>query len=249
MILAERSNLFAGLRTYPVGVPSLMASSSPATNPLGTPVSWDLTSFWSVILLWLSFALIGLLVGTLYFSFVAQAAVAGQINWRQSIVTWAWASFQVVVLAIFWAALVIALTIPASCLITYTTLAGVPFSELLLILVGGLIMWVFFPLLLSPHGIFVFQLRMFNSVREGYRLARMTLPRTLVLFLMIFVINEGLAVLWRIPVESSWLTMIGVLGHAFVATSLLAASFVYYREAYRWLQRVLQQVKLSNISA
>jgi hypothetical protein len=37
-------------------------------------------------------------------------------------------------------------------------------------------------------------------------------------------------------------------GHAFIATSLLATYFIYYRDASRWRQRVIQQAKLSSIA-
>jgi hypothetical protein len=39
------------------------------------------------------------------------------------------------------------------------------------------------------------------------------------------------------------MALIGVIGHAFVTSGLLAATFVYYRDASRWIQRVEQQIK------
>jgi hypothetical protein len=74
----------------------------------------------------------------------------------------------------------------------------------------------------------------------------MTLPKTSLLFLSIIVISEGLDTLWRVPAEDSWLTLVGVAAHAFVSTSLLAASFIYYRDASRWLQRLIQQSLLAE---
>jgi hypothetical protein len=72
-------------------------------------------------------------------------------------------------------------------------------------------------------------------------LTRLTLPKTSLLFLSMLVISEGLDTLWRVPGERSWMSFVGVLGHAFVSTSLLAASFIYYRDATRWVQRLIQQ--------
>jgi len=37
-------------------------------------------------------------------------------------------------------------------------------------------------------------------------------------------------------------------GHAFIVTSLLATCFIYYRDANRWMQRVIQQAQLSSIT-
>jgi hypothetical protein len=35
--------------------------------------------------------------------------------------------------------------------------------------------------------------------------------------------------------------MVGIVGHAFIATGLLAASFIYYQETDRWLSVVSNQ--------
>ncbi len=85
---------------------------------------------------------------------------------------------------------------------------------------------------------------MWVSVRQGARLVRMTLPKTSLLLLSILVISEGLDTLWRVPDEKSWLSLVGVAGHAFVSTGLLAASFIYYRDASQWVQRMIQQALL-----
>jgi hypothetical protein len=73
----------------------------------------------------------------------------------------------------------------------------------------------------------------------------MTLPTTSLLLLVILVISEGLDVLWGVPLSTSWLTLVGIAGHAFISSSLLAATFIYYRDADLWVQQVLQQAKLS----
>ena len=35
----------------------------------------------------------------------------------------------------------------------------------------------------------------------------------------------------------------GIAGHSFIATSLLAASFVYYRDIDNWVNEVINKVK------
>jgi hypothetical protein len=37
--------------------------------------------------------------------------------------------------------------------------------------------------------------------------------------------------------------VVGIAGHAFVSTALLAASFVYYRDANAWLTAVMERLK------
>ncbi len=74
-------------------------------------------------------------------------------------------------------------------------------------------------------------------------MTRMTLPTTALFLLSIVAISEGLNILWRVPPDNSWLTLIGVSGHAFVASALLAASFIYYRDADTYTQKTLQIIK------
>ena len=74
-------------------------------------------------------------------------------------------------------------------------------------------------------------------------LTRMTLPTTSFFFLSVLVLSEGMNILWRVPPENSWLTLLGVAGHAFITSALLAASFVYYRDADHWSQETLKLLK------
>jgi hypothetical protein len=57
--------------------------------------------------------------------------------------------------------------------------------------------------------------------------------------------SYGLNFLWNIPPSGSWMTLVGIAGHAFVTTALLAASFVYYRDMQVWLQTVFEKLKES----
>lgn len=239
--IGERLNLFSALRTYPVGIPSLMASRQPVEVPFGLPLAWDVPSLGGLAAWWLLLTLLGLFAGVLYFALVAQAALTGKIEWRTALEQWPWATLQVVYLALFMVALLLAISIPGSCLVTAASLTGLPIIQLGFLLIGAIALWVLFPLLFSAHGIFAFQYKMWSSVRQGARLTRLTLSRTSLLFLSILVISEGLDTLWRVPAEKSWVSLVGVAGHGFVATSLLAASFIYYRDATRWVQRLIQQ--------
>lgn len=218
-----------------------MASRQPVEAPLGLTLVWDVHSLGSAAGLWLILTAIGLVAGALYFALVAQASLAGTIDWRGTLEQWPWASLQVFGLALLLGGLLLAISIPGSCLITAISLAGLPLTQFGFLLFGAIALWALFPLLFSAHGIFTYQYKMWVSVRQGVRLTRLTLPKTSLLFLSMIVISEGLDTLWRVPSEKSWMSLVGVLGHAFVSTSLLAASFIYYRDATRWIQRLIQQ--------
>jgi hypothetical protein len=245
-LVAERFNLFSVLRTFPVGIPSLMVSRAPLAVPGGDLSVLEMPSFGVAIGLWILLSLIGLVAGTLYFAAVAQAALDGKVQWGQIMREWPRNSLQVLLLALFWLALLLGIGIPLSCLFSFFILSGVQVGPFAVLLVGLLMAWIFLPLVLSPHGIFVNGRAMWASVVDSMRLTRRTLTTTALFFLMIIILSEGLDVLWRIPAEDSWLAIIGVAGHAFITAGLLAATFVYYRDAETWMHRVIQQVQLSS---
>ncbi len=244
--ITENLNIFSSLRSFPIGVPSLMVSSQPITNPLGQPAFWEVGSIWLLILIWLSLSLVGLAVGTLYFSAVSQAVTTSKVSWREVFSGWRWEVLQVILMSLTWIILVVAISIPASCLISGLVMSALPFSEFAIFIFGGLMLWILFPLLFTPHSIFVNRSRVGVALRDSMRLVRITMPRTALFFLSIFLLDEGFTLLWRVPESESWLAFIGVIGHAFVATGLVAASFSYYKEAHRWAQRLLQQAQLSS---
>jgi hypothetical protein len=235
----ENMNLFALLRAYPVGVPSLMASRLPSVIPgEGAPNTFYLSSILDMVVLSLIITIVGLVIGSLYYQGVSEAALSKQVNWISILKRWPRSTVRVILLALLWVVLFIAVSIPASCIISALVITSPALSRITLLLFLAGLMWLIFPLLLSAHGIFVNGNPMLLSVRKSLTLTRMTLPSTGMLFLAVLTISQGMDILWRIPAENSWFTLVGILGHAFVTTSLLSATFVYYRNADRWVQRV-----------
>jgi len=235
LLMAEQINLAIALRSYPVGIPSLMSSLLPLETPLGVPWMLEISSVGYALLITIVLFGIGLIIGTLYYQVVAQSVLDGNLHWKTIFSEWPRSSLRVIFLALVWIGLFLVVSIPASCLVSLTTLAGFSLGQLTILLYGGFLLWLIFPLLFSAHGIFVNQLSVWHSIRSGVRITNATLPTTILFFASVFLLTQGLDVLWRIPPANSWLSLLGIAGHAFVVTSLLSASFVYYRDADRWV--------------
>jgi hypothetical protein len=148
----------------------------------------------------------------------------------------------VIFLALSWVFFFILISIPASCLLSLAGLVGFSLGPIGFLLYGGFMIWLIFPLLFSAHGIFVKNLSAWHSIRLSIRITNATLPTTALFFLSVFILTQGLNVLWRIPPADSWLTLVGIAGHAFVVTGLLAASFIYFRDADRWVTSLRKQI-------
>ncbi len=240
--LAERINLFALLRTYPIGVPSLMAGRLPVETPFGAPPMADLNSGLGAVVLWGLLLVLGLLAGALYFLLTARAALPADEQ-APLLREWLYAGSQVFILTLLWVLGVAFLFLPLTMLATLMSVSMGVIGQFLLFLAGGAVLWMLIPLLFAAHGIFVHRLFVLRSIRYGVRIVRFTMPSTSLFFLSVFVISRGLDLLWGVPAETSWFTLVGILGHAFIATALLAASFIYYRRAGDWVQQVLDRMQ------
>lgn len=246
--LASDYNLLAVLRTIPIGIPSLMAPRAGVEIPIGQPVVWEFSSWQKALVAWLLLTLVGLLLGAFYFTVVSQAILSEKMSFAQILKLWPWASVQVLFLTGIWFILLFLIMLPLGCVFSVLFLTGINIDQLALfiaLLFGGLLIWLLVPFVFSPHGIFVNRRPVWMSIWEGYRVARMTLPTTSLMLLVIFILSEGLDILWNIPSTSSWLALVGVGGHGFVAASLLAASFIYYKDADHWVKNILQRPRLN----
>lgn len=245
--IAEQFNLLTALRSYPVGITSLMVSQMPLDTPLGLPVSWEITSPGEVLVAWLVASIVGVVLGTLFFTVVAQAATNGEIKWRQALEMWPWASFQMLYLTVLSVVLLILIVIPGSFILSLILLSGISFGQCLLLFYAGFTIWLIMPLVFSPHGIILNRNTVIISVKTSVNLLRKTLPTTMLFILVVFLLSKGLDILWLVPSETSWLMLVGILGHAFVTTALLASSFVYYNDALQWIQGLVRINKVTTI--
>jgi hypothetical protein len=239
---AERINLLSFLRTFPVGVSSLMSGSLPVIVPGGEPTFLEITSFGGVLGWWVVISILGLVLGTMYYLAVAQVSVDKKMLWGKVLTNWPRASLQVLFVSLILGALIISISIPSGCFIYSFGLSGIPLGQIALFLYIGFIVWMFFPLVFCSHGIILYQQKMLASLWNSIRLTRSLMPMSGLLLMSIFLLSQGLDIVWRWPAEDSWLVLIGVAGHGFITTALLAATFIYYRDGTEWLQQNIKRL-------
>jgi len=247
MIAAERINLFITLRSFPVGIFSLFTSILPVENPIGNPVFWNIPQLSLAVIISLALFLAGLALGGLYFSSVRQAALFDEVKWRMILREWPRISIQSFLLSLMWFILFMGILVLGSCLATGITFLSVSLGQLVIILFGIISFWLIFPLFFSPHGIFSQHQKAWKSMLQSIRLTNMTFFKTGLFIMLAILVNQGLNIVWQVPPENSWLLMISIIGHAFVTTGMLAASFLYYQEMIRWFEDLQLIGKLQPI--
>jgi hypothetical protein len=235
-------SLVSRLQTFPIGISSLLAKTMPEETPLGTQTIAQVASPLGLIGIMFLLVLMSWVIGGLYFRWVSGTALregAAEISIP-------WAIVQTLLLSMVWLIFLIILSLPLMLILTLLTL----FSPLVAsIALFGLVLvsfWLIVPLFFIPHGIFVRRQNALYSIFSSFRMARFTLPTSAMFVFTTLILSTGLNYLWSVPGGDSWMTLIGIAGHAFITTALLAASFVYYRDMNRWLQAAIEKIQQKN---
>lgn len=235
----QQFNLLDILRTFPVGISSLMSGKMPVQSPMGSPAVLQVNAVDQLFGMIFLLTIIGWVFGALYFRWIAALVDPEASSAAVSAV------LQTLLYSVIWLILSWTLGLPVV-LIIYLLFAINPLiGEGVLLFLGFLSMWLIVPVFFSPHGIFVRKQNALASILSSFQLTRFTLPTSSLFVLTVFLIGIGLNFLWSIPANDSWLALVGIVGHAFITTALLAASFVYYHDMTTWLQTVLARLHTS----
>jgi hypothetical protein len=238
-----RFNLFAALRTFPVGTPSLLFLEMPPQTPLGDPVTLQAGSFGVILGLAFLLVLAGWLIGAAYFHWVSKVALNQPARpvWK-SVTQTLWVS-------LVWTTVLFVAGLPALMLLGLSTVISPALGQVILFLTGLATLWLLIPFYFSAHGIFTFQMDALNAILNSLRMVRFTFPTTSFFLFLTVLLSFGLRFLWKTPPPDSWWMLVGIVGHAFISTALLAASFIYYRDVNDWLKVVFERLNTQTTSA
>jgi hypothetical protein len=206
--------------------------------PLSAPLAWEVPSYSGMLGSWFAIILGGWTLGSLYYYWVSGISLAP--DEKRSLDH---SLFQSLLLSFTWLGLALLAGIPALLGFSLLAIISPALAQIVIFIIMLIAIWIIMPVFFSPHGIFAYKQNAFASILQSLRMVRFTLPTSGLFVMVSLLISEGLGYLWRIPPSESWLTLVAIIGHAFVSTSLVAASFIYYRDINLWLQAVLDQIK------
>jgi hypothetical protein len=239
--IAKGFSLFSNLRTYPLGIFSLMVANLSATSPLGARINLDISNWFIALAINLLLVFIGCLIGSLYFYFVSRAALKPEKGPGLPR-----ALFHSVLLAIIWQFVFIGI---APFVLILLALPNTFIGILLFLLLAWPITWIALMIFFSTHPVFTQSKNAFTSVFQNFRVLRYGMPPMGWFALMAVVISHGMDLLWLLPSAESWMTLLGIFGHAFISTGLLSASFIFYRDLSAWVDDALAWVKSHQITS
>ena len=242
----QKLNWLGWVRTIPIGLPALLLdipNKFPVATPLGIQSVIQLPSFGFVAGSVLVFTFIGWLGGGLYFRIVAGASLGEDEAGISLIRTFV----QTILLSLIWGVGLVVVFLPLVFVLALLTMINALLAQIVFFIVLFFMFWLVVPLFFTPHGIFVRKQNALVSIMSSLRMSRFTLPTSSMFVLSVFLLSRGLSYLWTIPASDSWVLLFGIFGHAFISTTLLSASFLYYRDMNNWLQNVYERFQqMSN---
>lgn len=229
LVIFKNFSLTAFLRSFPIGIPSLLAYRPLEVNPLGSFPTTQVESFAGAALYVLGFSLLGFLLGAL-FLIVIRNAIQGQSSNLTSdrmpnqLVSLFTLPLVIVLLSIF-------ILTPALLLISIFNsflpiLASLGYFLLSLGLISAAI-----PLFFTAHDILLTGNSFVNAARDSIRIVRPTNGKTSIFIMLAFFAVYITNILWQIPKDDSWMLIVSIIGHALVTTIFIVASFHFFIDA------------------
>jgi hypothetical protein len=224
-------NLFSWLSVSVVGVPAVNTVID-ASSPLVTgapPMSLPIGDVKSYLLVFVILSAIGLVLGGLFWAMLAGPVRDEPFDvaaWLHNGLT---VGGQLVVLGALTIIAGLVLMIPLSLLMALIGAISSGLASFLpaLLITAGV--WVVFYLAFTVHGLALYRLTLNRALRTSALIARTYFAPTLGLAALSIVIYLGLGLIWDLFAPDSWLRLIAIAGHAFIAASLATASLIYYQ--------------------
>jgi len=240
-VVLEYFNALSMLRTYPIGVPSLMAGRSSLNTPIGSAMLWEIPSIGFFVFLAFVIILLGIGFGVYYFSEIARfgATPRPPFSLQQILQQY----LKILMFSLIFFVGIGIVCIPLIFIVSLLSLVNPMLMQMGMIFIGLTILWLVMPLIFSIHGIFAYQNNFMTAMLNSARMVRYFLPATGFFLVSVILISEGLDVIWLFPAEDSWMTLVGISGHAFIATSLVASSFSFYRQGISILSHYMPESK------
>jgi hypothetical protein len=190
-----------------------------------------LDSAGTVILLALATILLGAFVGCVYRATLAQQVREGELSAQrlpgESVVAW----YRVIVLAVLMLVAGFLVILPLAFIAALASLVTGAATALMTAIVATLALAAQLYLFFTPDAIFVSRVGPIQAVRRSVAVVHAGVWPALTLAVLVTVITIGMGQIWvMLASQASWGLALGIVGNAYIASGLVAASMLFYRE-------------------
>lgn len=224
--LAEEANLLGLLSPAGVTLPTIVPALKLARGSFTF-----LDSVGGAIVLALAAVLVGSLLGCVYRAILAQQARDGELSplslLRESAVAWYRLVILVLMLVTAGIMVIFPLAFVAALASLVTAVATAVMTGIVVTLALAAQLYLFF----APDAIFVSRVGPIQAIRRSVAVVHAGVWSALTLAILITVILVGTGQLWiALASQASWGLALGIVGNAYIASGLVAASMLFYRE-------------------
>lgn len=234
-VIGQQFNLFSLLSASLMGVPTLMAGAS--SNDAGV---LEISGWMALIGAATFLILVGLAIGCLYFTLIVRELVEEPGDHlpllRQAGVMW----LRIVALVLLVLFLGVALFVPYSFLIGLLSLIAGGVASVLMSLFYVGVIWAAVYLFFTVDAIALNDVGPIRAIWNSANIVARNFWSAFGLIALIFILSQGLSLIWQRLGEVHPVGMIiGIAGHAFIGSGLVAAGLLFYRDRYQhWKQQV-----------
>lgn len=223
---AEEINLLALLSPGGVSVPGIVPLLGIGRGPL-TFVDSAAAAFG----IGLAALLLGALLGCVYRAFLAQLVrgqtIAPAALPREAVAAWG----RVVLLALLLIAAMLLVVVPLAFVAALASLVAAGATAIMTAVVVTVTLIAQIYLFFAPDAIFVSRVGPIQAVRRSVSVVQSSVWSAVTLVVLITLIVVGMAQVWRVLAgQASWGLALGIVGNAYIASGLAAASMLFYRE-------------------
>ena len=238
-------NLFSIAKTFPIGVPALLANFDTFKTPLGDSQVFSLTSIGLILLYVIGLATVGIFLGTIFLRVLAfdrhrEEKDSFSRQFLNSFI------YTVLLLSVLSAGLLFSFVI-SSFFVIIVPIVG----QFIFMLLTTALLMVLLPALYAFIPIFLYGQSFYQAILTSYKVVGLQMrynvddknavlisPRIVTFTMIIFVIYNGLNIIWASPPTNEWYLVIGILGHGFISTAILLACFDFFQKMCEWKQRI-----------
>lgn len=226
---AEETNLLGLLSPGGLTLPTIVPLLSQVVTPRGSFMMLD--SAGAVVLLALGALLLGALFGCVYRTILAQQAREGEVSAQripsESVVAW----YRVITLALLLIVVGFIVILPLAFIAAVASLVTGAATALMTGLVTTLALVAQLYLFFAPDAIFVSRVGPIQAIRRSAAVVHAGVWSALTLVILVTVIMIGMGQFWMLLAsQASWGLALGIVGNAYIASGLAAATMLFYRE-------------------
>lgn len=173
----------------------------------------------------------GALIGCVYRAMLAQQARDGEISLRELPSQVLLALSRVILLILLLFTVGLSVMLPLAFIAAVASLATTAATALMTAIMATLVLVAQLYVFFAPDAIFISRVGPLRAIRQSAAVVQTGVWSAITLVILITVILIGLSQVWQLLAsQASWGLALGIVGNAYIASGLVAASMLFYRE-------------------